>query len=162
MISNGALDDKRADIIINDGARFVKETDEKYDVVIVDSSDPIGPATVLFSKEFYSNIRRLLSHDGIMVCQTGSIHMQPDEQRASYILLKEIFHIVKPYLFAIPTYVGGFFSAMFCSDETDPCKTDISSVGRRIIQAGIKTRYYNPGMHLGAFYLPGFLSERLL
>ncbi len=140
----------------------MKETDEKYDVVIVDSSDPIGPATVLFSKEFYSNIHDLLSPDGIMVCQTGSIHMQPDEQRDSFILLKDIFQTVRPYLFAIPTYIGGFFSAMFCSDTVDPCKTDLGSIEKQIASAGIKTNYYNPGIHLGAFYMPGFLNERLL
>ncbi len=162
MINSGAFDDKRTDIKIADGALFVKETDEKYDVVIVDSSDPIGPATVLFSKEFYGNIRDLLTPDGIMVCQTGSIHMQPDEQRVSYILLKEIFRIVRPYVFAIPTYVGGFFSAMFCSDNIDPCRTDINSLEQKLSASNMKTRYYNPGIHLGAFYVPGFLNERFL
>lgn len=161
MISNGAFDDKRTNLITGDGALFVKETDEKYDVVIVDSSDPIGPATVLFSKEFYRNIHGLLSSDGIMVCQTGSLHMQQDEQRASYILLKEIFHIVRPYVFAIPTYIGGFFSAMFCSDKIDPFKTNIHSL-EQSSASNIKTRYYNPEIHIGAFHVPGFLSERLI
>jgi spermidine synthase len=162
VISNGAFDDKRTNLIIGDGARFVKETDEKYDLVIVDSSDPIGPATALFSKEFYGGIHHLLSPDGIMVCQTGSIHMQPDEQRASYILLNEIFHIVRPYLFAIPTYIGGFFSAMFCSDKIDPCKISINSFEQKSFASNMNTRYYNPGIHIGAFYMPGFLNERLL
>ncbi|MBN1904243.1 MAG: polyamine aminopropyltransferase [Deltaproteobacteria bacterium] len=161
-ISNGAFDDIRADLVVTDGARFVKETDVKYDVIIVDSSDPIGPATVLFSKEFYGGIHDLLSPDGIMVCQTGSIHMQPDEQRASYILLKDIFQIVRPYVFAIPTYVGGFFSAMFCSDKIDPCKTSLNSLEQKSSASKIKTRYYNPGVHIGAFYVPGFLNERLI
>lgn len=161
-ISKGAFNDKRANLVIADGASFVKETNEKYDVVIVDSSDPIGPATVLFSKEFYGDIHGIVSEDGIMVCQTGSLHMQPDEQRDSFILLKDIFQIVRPYLFAIPTYIGGFFSAMFCSDKIDPRKTDISSVEKKMALAGIETGYYNPGIHLGAFYVPGFLNERLL
>jgi spermidine synthase len=162
MISNGAFDDKRTDIKIADGALFVKETDVKYDVVIVDSSDPIGPATVLFSKDFYSNIHSILSPDGIMACQTGSIHMQPDEQRASYILLKDIFPITRPYVFSIPTYIGGFFSAMFCSDNIEPCKTDINFIEKKRAALKLKTRYYNPGIHLGAFHVPGFLSERLI
>jgi spermidine synthase len=162
MINNGAFNDKRANLITGDGALFVKETDEKYDVVIVDSSDPIGPATVLFSKEFYGNIHELLTPDGIMVCQTGSIHMQPDEQMASYMLLKEIFHIVRPYVFAIPTYIGGFFSAMFCSDKIDPAKTDISSPEQKLSNVKMKTGYYNPGIHQGAFHVPGFLNERLI
>ncbi|NLA75739.1 MAG: polyamine aminopropyltransferase [Deltaproteobacteria bacterium] len=162
MINNGAFKDKRAEVVIADGARFVKETTAKYDVVIVDSSDPVGPATVLFSREFYSDIHNILSDSGIMVCQTGSLHMQPDEQRDSYTLLKDSFHIVRPYLFAVPTYVGGFFSAMFCSDKIDPCKTEISSIEKKIALAGIKTGYYNPGMHLSVFTLPGFLNEHLL
>ncbi len=162
MINRGSFADSRANIVIADGARFVKETDEKFDVAIVDSSDPIGPATVLFSKEFYSNMKRVLRPDGVMVCQTGSLHMQPDEQKASYTLLKSIFRITRPYLFAIPTYIGGFFSAMFCSNTIDPLKTGIVSIAEKAASNNLKTRYYNPGIHNGAFQIPNFLNDRLI
>jgi spermidine synthase len=160
-INNGAFEDSRARLVISDGAVFVKETKEKFDVVIVDSSDPIGPATVLFSKAFYSNIHDLLAPGGIMVCQTGSLFMQPDEQKETYALLSDIYSYCRPYVFAIPTYIGGFFSAMFCSDKIDPCRTTIGVLEEKTDINKLKTRYYNPGMHIGAFHVPGFLNERL-
>ncbi len=162
MINRGAFGDSRANIVISDGAVFVKETDEKYDVVIVDSCDPVGPATVLFSKVFYSDIHDLLTPDGIMVCQTGSIHMQPGEQREAYKLLSGIYGFASPYVFTVPTYIGGFFSAMFCSEKIDPRKADIDILYEKAAISNIETRYYNPGMHIGAFHVPGFLKDRLI
>jgi spermidine synthase len=160
MINRGAFEDSRANIVISDGAVFVKETDEKYDVVIVDSCDPVGPATVLFSKAFYSDIHDLLTPDGIMVCQTGSIHMQPDEQKEAYKLLSGIYCFAFPYVFAVPTYIGGLFSAMFCSEKIDPRKADIDILYEKAAANNIETMYYNPGTHIGAFHIPGFLKER--
>ena len=162
MINNGAFEDSRTNLIIADGASFVKETDKKFDVVIVDSSDPIGPATVLFSKAFYSDIQSLLTPDGILVCQTGSLFMQPDEQVETHSLLSGIYSHANPYVFAVPTYIGGLFSAMFCSDKVDPIKTDIGVLEEKASDNKIRTRYYNPGMHIGAFHVPGFLKERLI
>jgi spermidine synthase len=162
MINRGAFEDNRANIVISDGAVFVKGTDEKYDVVIVDSCDPVGPATVLFSKAFYSDIHDLLTPDGIMVCQTGSIHMQPDEQKEAYKLLSGIYSFTSPYVFTLPTYIGGLFSAMFCSEKIDPSRVDIGMLEKKLAINNIKTRYYNPGMHIGAFHVPGFLKDRLI
>ncbi|MGD9157750.1 MAG: polyamine aminopropyltransferase [Desulfobacteraceae bacterium] len=162
MINNGAFEDLRTNLIISDGAVFVKEAGKKYDVVIVDSCDPVGPATVLFSRAFYSDIHDLLTPDGIMVCQTGSLHMQPDEQVEIHSLLAGIYSSAYPYVFAVPTYIGGLFSAMFCSDKIDPNKTDISVLEKKAATNNIITRFYNPGMHIGAFHVPGFLKERLI
>ncbi|MBN2418481.1 MAG: polyamine aminopropyltransferase [Deltaproteobacteria bacterium] len=161
-ISKGAFKDSRTNIVISDGAAFVKETNEKFDVVIVDSSDPIGPATVLFSKGFYSDIHGSLTENGIMVCQTGSLFMQPDEQVATYSLLSGIYGFTRPYVFAVPTYIGGFFSAMFCSDIIDPDKITKGMLEEKAGANNLITRYYNPGMHIGAFHVPGFLRERLV
>ena len=78
-ISDGAFDNECTELIIDDGFAYVKETGNKYDVVIVDSPDTIGPASVIFSKEFYEGIRRVLKPGGVMVRQTGSIHIQGEE-----------------------------------------------------------------------------------
>ena len=161
-INDGSFEDSRVNIIISDGAVFVKDTTEKFDVVIVDSCDPIGPATVLFSKAFYGDIHNLLAKDGIMVCQTGSLHMQPGEQVETYNLLSEIYGYARPYVFTVPTYIGGLFSAMFCSDDINPEKNDLSVIEEKAAMNNIKTRYYNPGTHIGAFHIPGFLKERLI
>ncbi len=161
-INNGAFDDDRTNLVITDGAAFVKETEEKFDVVIVDSCDPVGPATVLFSKAFYGDIHSVLAPGGIMICQTGSIHMQEEEQKDTHALLSEIYRFADPYVFAVPTYIGGFFSAMFCSDEIDPHKTDVETLTQKAAGYNIQGRYYNPGIHAGAFSIPGFLKERLI
>ncbi len=161
-INNGAFEDSRANLIISDGAVFVKDTTEKFDVVIVDSCDPIGPATVLFSKAFYGDINNLLAEDGIMVCQTGSLHMQSNEQVETHALLSGIYGYARPYVFAVPTYIGGLFSAMFCSDNINPYTNNIDVLEEKAAIHNIKTRYYNPGMHIGAFHIPGFLKERLI
>jgi spermidine synthase len=161
-INNGAFEDSRTNLIISDGAAFVEEADDKFDLIIVDSCDPVGPATVLFSKAFYSNIHKRLDKEGIMVCQTGSLHMQVNEQVETHALLSDIYGYAAPYVFAVPTYIGGLFSAMFCSDNIDPCKTGIDMLEEKTAINNLKTRYYNPGMHIGAFHVPGFLKERLI
>ena len=153
------LKTRRTNLVVDDGAAFVKEADEKYDVVIVDSCDPVGPATVLFSEAFYSDIHNLLNPDGILVCQTGSLHMQPDEQVETHTLLSGIYGHAKPYVFAVPTYIGGLFSAMFCSDRIEHSGLDMKSLEKKMSANNIETKYYNPGMHIGAFHVPGFLKE---
>lgn len=161
-ISRNSFDDPRAEIVIADGASYVKETTEKFDVVIVDSPDPIGPAVILFSEEFYSNIRKIIDTSGIMVRQTGSVQMQPQEQKDSYKLLKNIFHYAALYVYALPTYTGGLFSTMFCSDGINPMELGYEILQERYSRSSMETLFYNPGIHVGAFSIPNFLKAHLL
>jgi len=158
-INNGAFNDPRTDLVISDGAAYIKQTAETFDVVIVDSPDPIGPARVLFSEGFYADIRRIMNPGGIMVRQTGSIYMQADEQREAYELLRKIFVHAAFYVYAVPTYVGGLFSSIFCSDSIDPLGINIEDVRERFDPESIETRYYNPGLHVGAFHVPLLLGK---
>ena len=160
-ISGGAFDDERTDLVIGDGAEYIKKTNDKFDVVIVDSPDPIGPARVLFSKNFYTDIGNVMDSEGIMVRQTGSIQMQADEQKEAYKLLKTIFAHNLFYVFTVPTYVGGLFSAVFCSNSINPLNMDYEYLNQKFSKASIKTNYYDPDIHWGAFHLPGFIKERL-
>jgi spermidine synthase len=160
-ISDGGFDDGRTELIIDDGFAFIRETSDQFDVVVVDSPDPIGPATILFSKEFYEGIRRVLNPGGVMVRQTGSIHMQSQEQRQVKNLLKEMFRHSAFYVYAVPTYVGGFFSTIFCSDFINPMTVDIGAIIEKYISDKFKTKYYNPGLHVGAFHVPRFMAENL-
>ena len=162
MISAGAFNDKRTNLVIADGAVFVKETKDKFDVIIVDSSDPIGPAKVLFSKSFYMALHDLMTNNGILARQTGSLHLQIDEQKEAFDLLTGIYSYTEPFVFAVPTYVGGFFSAMFSSDSINPFDIGISTLEDRVAKNRLETRYYNPGIHMGAFHVPRFLKERLI
>lgn len=161
-LNDGAFKEKRAKLVYEDGAVFVKDTDEKFDVIIIDSPDPIGPARVLFSQAFYLNISGLMNSGGIMVRQTGSVHMQEDEQKEAYGVLNKIFGNTEAYVFAVPTYVGGFFSAMFCSDFINPHDTGMKTLEEKVSSQKIVTKYYNAGIHIGAFHIPHYLKERLI
>jgi len=157
-LSKGAFDDPRARIIIDDGAKFVRETKEKFDVVIVDSPDPIGCAKVLFSKKFYRDIYNCMSADGMMIRQAGSTMYQFDELIENYRLLKRIFPITIVELAAIPTYVGGFFSLLIGSKKIHPGRP-MRTVRSRYRKLKLKTKYYNPEIHVTSQALPNFVKE---
>lgn len=158
-ISSGSFNDKRASIVIDDGSQFVKKTKEKYDVVIVDSSDPIGPATVLYTKQFYQDLSRCLGAKGVLIRQCGSTFMQPEELRESSTLLKKIYKYNAPYVFAVPTYWGGFFTATFSSQGIDPLRTTERSIAKRFSSLKMKTGYYNPELHGASFKVPQYVKE---
>ncbi len=160
-ISDGAFDDPRAEIIIGDGAKFVAETQEKFDVIIVDSPDPIGPAKALFAPEFHANVAKCLTERGIMTKQNGSTWMQPGELPEAFEMIRPLYKYNAAYLFAVPTYVGGLFASLFCSQGTDPAGLDIVTLQARFNGLNDRTRYYNPGVHFGAFQLPGYVKEKL-
>lgn len=160
-ISDGAFDDARTELIVDDGFTFVKDTTDQFDIIIVDSPDPIGPAEILFSKDFYNGIRRALKPGGIMVRQTGSIHMQCQEQVQANGLLNSLFKYSQFYVYAVPTYIGGLFSTIFCSDTVDPMDQDIGTILEKYDSGKINTKYYNPGLHVGAFHVPLFLTDKL-
>lgn len=160
-ISGGAFNDQRTELIIGDGAVYVDETKDRYDIIIIDSPDPVGPARVLFSEKFYSGIHRILDSGGIMTRQTGSVNMQADEQKEAYTLLKGMFDHVLFYLYTVPTYIGGLFSTAFCSDSVNPLDIGYDELNSRFKQALLKTLYYNPEIHRGAFCVPKFFQENL-
>jgi spermidine synthase len=160
-ISNGAFKDKRTELVFADGADYVEKTDNLYDVVVVDSPDPIGPAQVLFSKKFYFQIHRILKPNGIIVRQTGSLQLQADEQKQAYKVLKNIFTYVAFYVYSVPTYIGGLFSSVFCSENINPKNIRFDEIQTKVNDISLETTYYNPGIHIGAFHLPEFLKNRL-
>lgn len=158
-ISDGAYDDPRTRLIIGDGAKFMAETDEKFDVIIVDSTDPIGPGAVLFSREFYANCKRCLNPGGILVTQNGVPALQADELVSSVGHFKALFPDGSCYLAVVPTYIGGFMAMGWAS--LDPAKrtVDEDTLRRRYEASGIETRYYSPELHKGAFALPNFIRK---
>ena len=160
-ISNGAFEDPRTELVFADGAAFIKETHHKYDIAIVDSPDPIGPAQILFGKAFYSNMQHVLNPGGIMVRQTGSLHLQEEEQKQAYHMLSDIFAHAAFYVYSVPTYVGGLFSSIFCSDGIDPETTRLDALNKKYSDSSLNTKYYNPGIHLGALHIPRFFKDKI-
>lgn len=157
--SAGAFDDPRAHLVFDDGAAFVKNPPHTYDVMIVDSTDPIGPGEVLFQDTFYANTRRCLNPGGILVTQNGVPFMQPDELKNTVTHLKHLFADASCYLATIPTYVGGPMAMGWATDNAELRFIDIDVLDARFKNTGIKTRYYSPAVHKAAFALPGYVSD---
>jgi len=146
----------KVEVLYDDGARFVAETGNEYDIIIVDSSDPIGPAEVLFQKPFHQNIHDRLAHDGILISQTESPFYNQDTIRKVFKNLKTIFPVAELYTAYIPTYPSGLWSFAFCSKKYSPLK-DLDR--RYFSDLKLETKYYNPDLHEAAFKLPNFVRQ---
>lgn len=160
-LSAKAFDNEKARIIIQDGAEFIKQTKEKFDIVIIDSPDPDGPAKVLFSLNFYKNIYNILKSNGMMIRQTGSSLLQPDEIKKNFQLLKKIFPVVIPQVAAIPTYIGGFFTFLIGSKKINPANIAVKNIVRKYEELNLETRYYNPDIHFACMKLPNYIRNEI-
>jgi spermidine synthase len=152
------LSDRRARVLIEDGVKFVRETDERFDVVIVDSTEPFGPAKALFGPKFYKDVKRVLTDDGIVVSQAGSPFYEIGTIKNLDRLLKPIFPVVDAYLFTNLTYPGGLWAFTYASKGLRPVK-DFRPA--RVAAAKLPLKWYNAGVHAGAFALPQFLRDAL-
>jgi len=157
-LSNRAFDNPRADIVIADGVKYVKETDRRFDVIIVDSTDPIGPAIPLFSDEFYVDCRNLLTEDGIVVCQSGVGFVQPDEAQDTYRRLDRLFEDAALYLTQVPTYAFGYMTLGWGANSGRARANSAETIASRFETANIETRYYTPGIHAACFNLPAYME----
>ena len=150
------LKDPKVNIIVKDGIRYIKEHRKEYDVIIIDSTDPIGPGEGLFKREFYKSVFDSLKEDGIMVAQTESPFVNENLVANIFKNIKAIFPIVKMYTASIPTYPGGYWSFSFGSKKYDPIK-DFNQKRAADIQAQLK--YYNSDIHKASFALPNFVQK---
>ncbi len=160
-ISGQAFYDKRADVIIGDGVQYLRETNEHFDVICVDSTDPVGPAVDLFNHEFYNNVRRALGDNGIVVTQSGSPLVMLDELHVATTRLKEVFPIVRTYICNIPIYPGVMWSFTAASTTLDPLAVLPITIGQRLKANGQPTGWYTPAIHHAAFALPNYLNAIL-
>jgi spermidine synthase len=153
-----AFGDPRAHLHFQDGAQFIHGIKRGYDLILVDSTDPIGPGKVLYQTPFYRECRNALRSGGIFGAQALSAWIQEEEQAAMFSNLREVWDYVTPYVATVPTYPGGLWTFAIGSDRpVDPATFD------RQYAADISEscRYYNPEIHSSAFSLPTFLQERL-
>jgi spermidine synthase len=158
-VSDGAFDDPRAEVIFGDGAAFVRESEGAFDAIVVDGSDAVGPATVLFSEEFYAACRRALRPGGVFVSQTGSPMFQVEEFELALRNLTPAFPSVEPYIGFVPTYPGAFWSYMSATDGPAVSGMAAGEIADRLASRAIDTRYYTPSVHAGAFALPAFVEQ---
>jgi len=154
------LKDKRFDLVIEDGVRFVSTTERRFDVIIVDSTDPQGPGKVLFGRRFYAGCRRVLKPGGLMVTQNGVPFFQAAELRSSMKHLRGLFADASCYVAAIPTYIGGHMAMGFASGDKSLRRHSAATVAARYRKAGrFRTRYWTPDVHVAAFALPRFIED---
>ncbi len=154
------FDDPRVHLYFEDGLKFVRRPQNEYDLIIVDSTDPFGPGEGLFTREFYGNCYKALSENGILVNQHESPYYDNDAlacQRA-HRRITECFPVCSVYQAHIPTYPSGHWLFGFASKKYDPI-ADLDAI--RWNERGLKTRYYNTDLHVGAFQLPNYVRELL-
>lgn len=158
-ISAGAFDDPRLDLVFADGAKFVEDTGKKFDVVIVDSTDPVGPGEVLFREEFYRAAASCLTPGGVIVTQNGVPFMQGAELRSTIEKFRGIFKVASCYLATIPTYVGGPMAMGWGTNDAALKDIPLTELETRFAAAGFDTRYYTPEVHKAAFALPRYVLD---
>ena len=163
-IAGSAWHDARAEVIVGDGIDYVKRArDASFDVVVVDSTDPVGVGEVLFSDAFYANCARILTASGVVVNQCGVPFMQPDELRETSARRARFFPHVTAYVAAVPTYVGGLMTLGWAGKDARLTRIPAAEIRARAEAARIlgATRYWTPEIHAGAFHLPPYIAEHL-
>ncbi len=159
-ISAGAFDDPRTRIVIADGTKFVAETSDRFDVIMVDSTDPIGPGAVLFTKEFYTDCAKALKPGGVLVTQNGLPFLQSGELVQSVGFFRDLFKDAYAFLATTPSYFGGPMSYGWASDNPKLRHRKVGRIERRYEEAGrFPTRYWRPDVHAAAFALPNYVRE---
>ncbi len=156
-ICGDAFEDPRGELVIADAAAFVKDCDQSYDVVIVDSTDPIGPGEALFTQGFYADCKSCLAEGGVLVTQNGVPFLQSGELAGTLACLRPLFADTTCYLATVPTYVGGPMAFGWASDDSALRETPLETLRNRFANAAIETRYYTPEVHQAAFVLPPYI-----
>jgi spermidine synthase len=149
----GELENDRVEVKVDDGFMHIAESEGIYDVIMVDSTEPVGPAANLFTKGFYAGISKALKEDGIFVAQTDNPWFKADLIRSVYKDVKEIFPITRLYNANIPTYPSGLWTFTIGSKKYDPLEVS----EERFIE--IDTKYYTKELHKGCFALPKFVKD---
>jgi spermidine synthase len=149
----GGLDDARVEVIVNDGFMHIHDHKNTYDVIMVDSTEPVGPAVNLFTRGFYQGIYEALKEDGIFVAQTDNPWFKADLIESVNRDVKEVFPIVRVYWANVPTYPSGLWTFTMGSKKHDPLAVDESAIPE------LDTKYYSPRLHKAAFALPKFVEN---
>ncbi len=158
-LSAGAFDDPRGELVIADGARFVAETDRRFDVAIIDSTDPVGPGAALFTGEFYRNCKRCLKDGAVLITQNGVPALQGEELAASHAAFRALFADPAFYLAPVPTYNGGFMAFGWATDDAGLRRWSSATIRDRIDAIGLATRYFNADIFAAAFALPNDIRD---
>jgi spermidine synthase len=160
-IHRGSLDDPRVEIIVADGLQYVTSTPTRFDLLILDLTDPMGPSRPLYSTEFYRACRRILNDGGIMSLHVESPICQPAAWCDIIDALRTAFPIVAPYVVSVLTY-GALWGMATASATLDPRRVSGADVDARIRQRGLTgLEFYDAETHSAVFALPGAARQLL-
>ena len=158
-VSAGAFDDPRVEVVIADGIEYMRQSRERFDLIVIDSTDPSGPGEVLFSEAFYQDCAARLSPEGIVVNQNGVPFLQGDEITDTWRRRQPHFADVGFYLAAVPTYVGGAMALGWAAASPRPRAETTDTIRARFAEAPVGCRYYTPDIHQAAFALPRYVLD---
>ena len=158
-IHHGVFDSPRLQLRIEDGMKFIAETEERFDVIALDLPDPVGPATDLYEEAFFRDCKRALSSGGVLTLHMGSPVSKPEQVRVHHERLARVFGVVRPYVMFIPLY-GCLWSMAACSETLDVASVGSEEIERRIARRGLQDlQYYNGATHQAVFALPNFVRD---
>ena len=149
----GAVDDPRCELVFTDAVQYVRDNPGVFDVIAVDSTEPIGPAEALFGKAFFEDVKAALRPGGIVTAQAESPFYAPEVLKGLFGAVRPTYAHVHGYVAGIPTYPGGLWTFLFASDERRPTEVDLARA------TALEGRYYGPPVAAGAFQLPQFVAE---
>ena len=150
------LDNPKCEILVQDAIEYIKDKEDMFDIVLIDSTDPMGPGEGLFTEEFYTNVKRSLKKGGIMAAQSESPVVNKEEISKMYKLLKKVFPICSTYTSNIPTYPGGYWAWAFCSVDVEPLSYFAEDRESDITKS---CKIYNKDYHYARFALPNYLKD---
>ena len=164
-VHHGALDDPRVEIRIGDGMKYVHEegpaAGERYDLIVLDLTDPVGPAEALYAADFFAACKALLAKGGALTLHIGTPVFQPERVRELVGRLRRVFAQVRPYFLYIPLY-GSLWGMACASDTLDPAALDADEVDRRLATRAIRElQHFNGAVHCAQFALPNHLRALL-
>ena len=152
------LENPKVEILVQDAIEYIKDKKNEFDIVLIDSTDPMGPGEGLFTEEFYTNVKNSLKKGGIVTAQSESPFVNKEEIKKMYNLLKKVFPICETFTSNIPTYPGGYWAWAFCSEDVKP----LSYIDEERCAEITKTcKIYNKDYHMARFALPNYLKELL-
>jgi spermidine synthase len=158
-INRGALDDPRLEIRLGDGYEYVRTTTERFDMIVLDLTDPDTPAFKLYSEEFFRMCQRCLKPGGMLTLHLGSPVYQADTVRRTTANLRKVFRHIAPLSVFIPLY-GSLWCLAVASDTVDPRAVPVEVLAQRMVERGLNDlRYYHPALHAALFALPVFVQE---
>ena len=150
------LENPKCEILVEDAIEYIKNKENMFDIVLIDSTDPMGPGEGLFTDEFYTNVKRSLKSGGIVAAQSESPFTNQEEIKKMYAQLRRVFPIVSTYTSNIPTYPGGYWAWAFCSESVKPLSYWDERRGNEITKG---CKIYNKEYHEARFALPNYLKK---